>query len=86
MKKTNNTARALRHLVLALSAIAFAVPAVTASAASFWGSDKVQGSGNFKTESRASWATSPACRWAFRAASTCASGTAKASPSKPTTT
>jgi hypothetical protein len=52
MKKTNNTARALRHLVLALSAIAFAVPAVTASAASFWGSDKVQGSGTIKKQAR----------------------------------
>jgi hypothetical protein len=52
MKKTNNAARALRHFVLALSAIACAVPAVQVAAANNWGSEKVQGSGNIKKQTR----------------------------------
>ena len=53
MKKTNNAARALRHLVLALSAIAFAVPAAQVAASNnSWGGDKVQGSGTIKKQAR----------------------------------
>ncbi len=53
MRKTNNAKRALRHLVLAVSAIAFAVPAVQVAASSYsWNSEKVQGSGNIKKQAR----------------------------------
>jgi hypothetical protein len=53
MKKTNNTTRALRHLLLAVSAIAFAVPASQAVASNnSWGSEKVQGNGNIKKQAR----------------------------------
>ena len=52
MKKTNNTKRALRHLVLAMSAIAFAMPASQVAASSSWSSEKVQGNGNIKKQAR----------------------------------
>ena len=48
------TGRHLGSLMLALSAFAIVVPAAPAQAGSWgWGSERVQGSGNFKTESRA---------------------------------
>jgi hypothetical protein len=53
MQKTNNTARALRHLVLALAAIGCAAPAMQALASPMnWSSNKVQGNGNIKKQSR----------------------------------
>lgn len=52
MKKTNNGKRVLRHLVLALSAIAIAVPAAQVAASPGWSSERVQGSGNIKKQAR----------------------------------
>jgi hypothetical protein len=53
MKKTNNAKRALRHLVLAVSAIALALPAAQVAAYNYsWNSEKVQGNGNVKKQAR----------------------------------
>ncbi len=53
MSSPRLTGRHLGSLVLALSALAIVVPAAPALAAGGWSSERVQGSGNIRTESRA---------------------------------